>query len=513
MEQYETIKTLGRGAFGTASLAKLKTGGRRPTYRVIKQVDLSQMTLAARAEVLKEVGVLRQLSHPHIVRYYEEFEKDNILHIVMEFADGGDLSSSLKQHREDGKPFSEGDAMAIFGQSLLALRYIHRRLIVHRDIKCQNIFRMTGTGDVKLGDFGISKVMEHTAAVAGTVIGTPAYLAPEVCENAPYNSKVDIWSMGVVLYELLALEQPFQATSMPALVMRIVMNPPPPLPETCSDAVKLVVDRALQKGPDNRPSADELLKIPVVQLAVPATPEWTESGMEQFEELETLGRGAFGVAMLVRPRWGGPRTPLRVVKKVDLTFMPEADQKGAEGEVSLLRRLAHQHIIAYFDHFMVGKVLHIVLEFADGGDLSAALRRKHEADESFPEKEAMTIFGHCLLALHYIHGKNILHRDLKTQNIFLMKSGEAKLGDFGISKVLECTAEAGTLVGTPSYLAPEVIENSQYGSKVDIWSLGVVLYEVMAMKQPFHCSNMGAIVMKIMACEPPALPSRCSKEA
>merc|ERR1740123_392388 len=140
----------------------------------------------------------------------------------------GDLSAALKERREVNEPFKESEAMSVFAQCLLALSYVHSKRLLHRDIKCQNIFLMKSNGDVKLGDFGISKVMEHTAAVAGTVIGTPAYLAPEVCENEPYNSKVDVWSLGIVLYELLSLKQPFQANSMPALIMKIVTAEPPP---------------------------------------------------------------------------------------------------------------------------------------------------------------------------------------------------------------------------------------------------------------------------------------------
>jgi len=115
--------------------------------------------------------------------------------------------------------------MRIFVQICLAMKHVHDRNILHRDLKSQNIF-LTSKGIVKLGDFGIAKVLDASEDQARTQIGTPYYLSPEICESRPYGRQSDMWSLGVVLYELLALELPFQANSMPALVHRIVSVEP-----------------------------------------------------------------------------------------------------------------------------------------------------------------------------------------------------------------------------------------------------------------------------------------------
>jgi len=269
LDRYEWVKHLGRGAFGIAALYRDKEAksGRSETLKVIKKIDLIQLQVTARKEARTEVEVLRRFSHPHIISYYAAFLDGHSLHIVMEFADAGDLATAIRQYREKKQRFSETDATVIFVQCLMALQHIHRMHVLHRDIKGQNIF-LTQAGAVKLGDFGIAKVVENTACQAQTAIGTPNYLAPEVCENSPYGNKADIWSIGVVLYELLALQHPFQAQNIAALVIRIVSAQPPELPDDYSASVREIVNCTLQKKHDNRPSADTLLNSPVLKCCV-----------------------------------------------------------------------------------------------------------------------------------------------------------------------------------------------------------------------------------------------------
>lgn len=516
MEQYEEVRTLGRGAFGVAILVKLRDGANRGAYRVVKQVDLSALKPESREASYKEVAVLRQLSHPNIVAYFDAFIGSARLCIVMEFADSGDLCKKIKDKKdtEEGA-YDEAEAMRMFGQCLLALQYIHGKRIIHRDIKSQNIFLMS-TGDVKVGDCGIAKVMDGTTAVAGTVIGTPSYLPPEICNDEPYGSKVDIWSMGVVLYELNALKLPFSATNVVAVVLKIIAAEPPALPPTVSAETSEIILSMLRKKPDERPGADELLQLPAVSRHLASDVELHGGGsMEQFEVIEELGRGAFGVALLVVPRGRSAQAPRRVVKSVDLASLSASARNVAHKEVALLRRLAHPHIIAYFDAFLENDKLHIVLEYADDGDLFRAVESRKAAIDPFSESDAMRIFGQGLDALQYIHAKRILHRDIKTQNLFRMKTGDVKLGDFGISKVIEDTATKATaLQGTTAYMAPEICKGEDYNGKVDVWALGVVLYELLTLELPFRSAHggMAATIKKIVDSDFPPLPSSCSVE-
>ena len=186
---------------------------------------------------MQEAGLLKNLNHPNIVGYKESFLGNNTLIIIMEYCEGkllfqvsdnifeillvGDLAYHIKRALTNNKTFTEQEIFHWFIQICMALEYVHSRKIIHRDIKTQNVF-LTGSKTIKVGDFGISKVLESTTQVAMTVVGTPYYMAPESCQSEPYTSKSDVWALGVILFELCTLKQPFQADNLLGLVFKIV---------------------------------------------------------------------------------------------------------------------------------------------------------------------------------------------------------------------------------------------------------------------------------------------------
>ncbi|GLC74270.1 hypothetical protein PLESTF_001483200 [Pleodorina starrii] len=218
------------------------------------------------AGALREAQLLDSLDHPNIIRYRESFvDKDGSLCIVTSFCEEGDLFTRIRKKASQKEYFTEEEVMNMFVQIASAISYIHSKRVLHRDLKTQNIFIARG-GIIKLGDFGISKVLERTDSFATTVTGTPYYMAPEICTNQPYTYKSDIWSLGCVLYELCTLKHAFAADSLLSLVYQIVRGNFPPIPtDQFSQGLSDLVNRLLARDAGTRPSLGEVFKVPYVQ--------------------------------------------------------------------------------------------------------------------------------------------------------------------------------------------------------------------------------------------------------
>ncbi|XP_066487838.1 serine/threonine-protein kinase Nek1 isoform X2 [Tiliqua scincoides] len=254
MDKYIKVKKIGEGSFGKAILVKAKENGRQ---YVIKEINISKMSNKEREESRREVAVLANMKHPNIVLYRESFEEGGCLYIVMDYCEGGDLFKKINAQK--GVLFSEDQIMDWFVQICLALKHVHDRKILHRDIKSQNIF-LTKDGTIQLGDFGIARVLNSTVELARTCIGTPYYLSPEICENKPYNNKSDIWALGCVLYEMCTLKHAFEAGNMKNLVLKIISGSFPPVSVHYSFELRNLISQLFKRNPKDRPSVNSILE-------------------------------------------------------------------------------------------------------------------------------------------------------------------------------------------------------------------------------------------------------------
>ena len=259
---YKIIKLLGEGSYGKAFLCTDKTDN---SQCVIKQINIQNMNEKDKQDTLNEAKILEKLDHPNIIKFKEVFIANKplkTLNIVTEYADGGDLSLAIKNQRKEY--FKESQILDYFTQICLAIKHIHGKHIIHRDLKSQNIF-LTKTGLVKLGDFGIAKNLNCTWQKAKTMIGTPYYLSPEIVNNKPYSFKSDIWSLGVLLYEMMALKMPFDANSLPMLTLKIIKGNYAPPPQRYTADLRNLISQLLNVDPDKRPSVDQILKLPIIK--------------------------------------------------------------------------------------------------------------------------------------------------------------------------------------------------------------------------------------------------------
>ncbi|NXI08662.1 NEK3 kinase, partial [Irena cyanogastra] len=252
MEGYNVLKVLGEGSFGRALLVHHRISDQK---YVMKEIRLP-MSSSGVENSRKEAVLLAKMKHPNIVAFKESFEVDGHLYIVMEYCDAGDLMQKIKH--QGGNLFPEDTILHWFVQMCLAVKHIHDKRVLHRDIKSKNVF-LTQSGKVKLGDFGSARLLAHPMSYACTYVGTPYYVPPEIWESLPYNNKSDIWSLGCILYELCTLKHPFQAKSWKHLILKICKGSYDPLPSHYSYELHNLIKQMFKRNPQNRPSASTIL--------------------------------------------------------------------------------------------------------------------------------------------------------------------------------------------------------------------------------------------------------------
>ncbi|XP_073325294.1 serine/threonine-protein kinase Nek4 isoform X2 [Pagrus major] len=227
--------------------------------------------------------------------------------------------------------------------------------------------------------------------------------------------------------------------------------------------------------------------------------------MNNYIFIRVVGKGSYGEVNLVKHKTDRKQY---VIKKLNLITSSKRERRAAEQEAQLLSQLRHPNIVTYRESWEGDDCqLYIVMGFCEGGDLYHRL--KQQKGELLPERQVVEWFVQIAMALQYLHERNILHRDLKTQNIFLTKTNIIKVGDLGIARVLENQNDmASTLIGTPYYMSPELFSNKPYNHKSDVWALGCCVYEMSTLKHAFNAKDMNSLVYRIVEGKLPQMPSR-----
>ena len=376
MGPYDVLEQIGKGAFGAAWIIQTRGNDSNPPRRfVLKKIPLARLSERQRHLSLQERQLVAALRHPYIVPYHRSWiERSHTVCIVMRHCDGGDLASAAWRARRRRERFPEQTLRRWLAQLLSALAYLHSERVIHRDVKCGNVFLASppgfepGTshaptnstnswGDVMLGDFGLARVVDANAAddvQATSTVGTPHFMSPEMLRGAKYGFAADVWSLGCVMYELTTLRQPFTAFNMEGLRRKILTSPPAafiqPGKEGEEDASlygdgwRATIRSMLRKAPEERPSASELLRTSDMadaaadadararEIEAAAEAERREEGREEEEGGEDgRGDGAGDAAFLAAP----DREPMPAPGG---DWSPSADERSQPPGRSSVRR-------------------------------------------------------------------------------------------------------------------------------------------------------------------------------
>ena len=232
--------------------------------------------------------------------------------------------------------------------------------------------------------------------------------------------------------------------------------------------------------------------------------------LEDFEYGRVLGKGVFGSVLIVKRK---EDKEIYAMKRVKIGGLTKRELENSFNEVRLLASLNHKNVIGYREAFydQKSKTLNIVMEYADDGDLSTKIKQYIKKKLYFDEKTIWSTLIQILEGLKYLHRSDIIHRDLKSANIFLTKKGIVKIGDLNVSKIIG-KSMAITQTGTPYYASPEIWNDHPYDYKCDIWSAGCIIYEMASLKMPFRGTSMQILYNNVIKGNFDPIPSRYSND-
>ena len=216
VEGFKIIKFLGKGKFSVVYQAERQADSKLVALKIIKIYDIKDKSLVEKC--LQEVNLLKRVNHPNIIKYLDSFIFQNELYIAVEWADKGDVKRLIRKYKQEGDEIDESRVIEYTREIAAGLNHMHEQRVIHRDLKPANIL-ITSDGIFKLGDLGLGRIMNTETIKTFSKVGTPLYMAPEVINGSEgYDFKVDNWSLGCVIYELITLRSPFQTSEKLSLI-------------------------------------------------------------------------------------------------------------------------------------------------------------------------------------------------------------------------------------------------------------------------------------------------------
>ncbi|XP_060129257.1 ribosomal protein S6 kinase alpha-2 [Zootoca vivipara] len=489
--QFELLKVLGQGSYGKVFLVRKVKGSDAGQLYAMKVLKKATLKVRDRVRSKMERDILAEVNHPFIVKLHYAFQTEGKLYLILDFLRGGDLFTRLSKE----VMFTEEDVKFYLAELALALDHLHGLGIIYRDLKPENIL-LDEEGHIKITDFGLSKEAIDHDKRAYSFCGTIEYMAPEVVNRRGHTQSADWWSFGVLMFEMLTGSLPFQGKDRKE-TMALILKAKLGMPQFLSTEAQSLLRALFKRNPSNRLGAgldgvEEIKRHPFF-----ATIDWNKLYRKEIMPpfKPAVGRPEdtfhFDPEFTSRTPTDSPGVPpsanahnlFRGFSFVASNLVQEPPQQDVHKITVHPIVQVRMHLVKVYDD---GKYVYLVMELMRGGELLDRILRQ----KCFSEREASAVLCTITKTVNYLHSQGVVHRDLKPSNILYMdESGNPdsiRICDFGFAKQLR--AENGLLMTpcyTANFVAPEVLKRQGYDAACDIWSLGILLYTMLAGFTPF----------------------------
>uniref|UniRef100_A0A4W5QTY3 non-specific serine/threonine protein kinase n=1 Tax=Hucho hucho TaxID=62062 RepID=A0A4W5QTY3_9TELE len=525
--QFELLKVLGQGSYGKVFLVRKIRGSDRGQLYAMKVLRKATLKVRDRVRSKMERDILAEVNHPFIVKLHYAFQTEGKLYLILDFLRGGDLFTRLSKE----VMFTEEDVKFYLAELALALDHLHSLGIIYRDLKPENIL-LDEEGHIKITDFGLSKEATDHDKRAYSFCGTIEYMAPEVVNRRGHTQSADWWSFGVLMFEMLTGSLPFQGKDRKE-TMVLILKAKLGMPQFLSPEVQSLIRALFKRNPANRLGAgpdgveeikrhnffgnidwNKLYRREIKPPFKPAVgrpedtfhfdPEFTSRtptdspGIPPSDNTHQLFRGfSFvatnldqdqSIAEIQQNSTVNPIVQQLHGTNIHFTDGYEVKEEVGLGAYSVCKRCIHkitsvEYAVKVYDD---GRYVYLVMELMRGGELLDRILYQ----KCFSEREASAVLCTITKTVEYLHSQGVVHRDLKPSNLlYVDETGDPesiRICDFGFAKQLR--AENGLLMTpcyTANFVAPEVLKKQGYDAACDIWSLGILLYTMLAGFTPF----------------------------
>lgn len=537
--EYEVVEEIGRGGMSIIYKAKHPNLPKFVAIKVLSKYYSEDPAFLERFK--KEAKILSSFRHQNIVYIIDFKKEDNIYFIVMDYIDG----YTVRQLIESSGPLSLKIATNVVKSVLNALYYAHRKGVIHRDLKTSNIM-IDESGKVLVTDFGLAKEMNVnlTQESSTHISGTIEYMAPEQFDPklGPVTERTDIYSLGVSFYEMVTGKLPFLGDSLVNIAFKHLSS----LPESPRSLVPTLLPKAesiilkmLEKDPEKRyQSAEEALadineledilkyyKEPkeevsdsYFEIVEGSSSKKEESKVEPSEVKEDplIGKvvdGRYRIDKLLLKRVFSKLyfgTDLNSNNYVTIQVPNDSRptfKTRIEREVKALKGIDNPLFIKFLDVISEDELCFVIREFAEGDSIRSLLRKRKPSIE-----ESIKIIMDILEGVQFLHENGIIHRDINSDTIIVTPDGRAKITFLGLTRVEDASSvSSGEFLGVVQYTAPEQITESRSDVRSEIYSIGILLFELLTGSPPFD-SPLPVEVMDMQLKQIPRFPESLQAE-